>query len=412
MGAHPRDVRVLLLLFGALYFAQGLIEPTACLPAQPLQSALTREGLGPEAVGRFFGVIGIAWSLKPLFGLLSDFVPLLGMHRLSWLLLSTAGTTLGFGLLAATGGPVADGALVLAAVGFAIATGDVVVDALAVEQGQPLGITGTIQSVQWGASAAASVLAGVGGGWLAGGGRTALTYGVCALAGLASCALVLTVVREPRRRRPAGLELRLAFRALRRGSTLAVLGSVAAFLFLWNFNPFSTNVLQEYTTNVLGLTEQAYGNLVSLQAVAQIAASVAYAAYCRRVPFGRLLHLSVAMGIVSSLAYWGMVGPASAVAANLVFGFAYQTSMLVTLDLAARTCPTAAAGTGFAVMMAVSNTGTTLATTVGGTWYETLTARLGGPDPAFDALVAIGAASTAACWLLVPVLRRAGVALD
>jgi hypothetical protein len=34
---------------------------------------------------------------------------------------------------------------------------------------------------------------------------------------------------------------------------------------------------------------------------------------------------------------------------------------------------------------------------------------LGNRHAAFDALVAIGAASTAGCWLLVPVMRWAGV---
>ena len=44
---------------------------------------------------------------------------------------------------------------------------DVTIDALAVETGQPRGITGQIQSVQWFAMAVAGLLVGVGGGYVA-----------------------------------------------------------------------------------------------------------------------------------------------------------------------------------------------------------------------------------------------------
>src|SRR5687768_16100434 len=105
MTTSPRGVLPLLALFGGLYFVQGMVEPTACLPSQPLQTWLEGQGQGPETIGRFFGTIGIAWSMKPLFGLLTDFVPFLGTHRWSYLVVSTLGTALGFLLLGWLWGP-------------------------------------------------------------------------------------------------------------------------------------------------------------------------------------------------------------------------------------------------------------------------------------------------------------------
>lgn len=82
---------------------------------------------------------------------------------------------------------------------------------------------------------------------------------------------------------------------------------------------------------------------------------------------------------------------------------------MIQLDPAARIVPTQSAATLFALLMAVSNTGVTVAFWVGGWWYDSLTAHFGGNrHAAFDALVAIGAAFTAGCWLLVPVMRWAG----
>src|SRR5947207_6044219 len=86
----------LLALFGTLYFIQGIIEPTACLPAQPIQSHLRLHQFSAEQIGQFFGVIGLAWSLKPLFGLLSDFLPIGGYRRAPYLLISTAAASLAF----------------------------------------------------------------------------------------------------------------------------------------------------------------------------------------------------------------------------------------------------------------------------------------------------------------------------
>src|SRR5262245_43855224 len=95
----------LLLMFGTVYFVQGIIEPTACLPAQPIQTQLRTWHFSADQIGRFFGVIGIAWSVKPLFGLVSDFLPIVGRRRLPYLLLSTRTAGLAFLGLAAVWHP-------------------------------------------------------------------------------------------------------------------------------------------------------------------------------------------------------------------------------------------------------------------------------------------------------------------
>src|SRR5688500_442158 len=159
-----RELARLLLLFGTLYFIQGVVEPTANLPYQPLQTQLSRWGYSTGEVGRFFAIIGIAWSIKPLFGLVSDFFPIAGRRRRPYLLLSATLATAAFALLAATWGrPALAGSLagwfdwqanlkshpqslgdagwLLLIAGIGIAMSDVVIDALAVEEGQPRGIT-------------------------------------------------------------------------------------------------------------------------------------------------------------------------------------------------------------------------------------------------------------------------------
>jgi hypothetical protein len=428
----------LLILFGTLYFVQGIVEPTACLPLQPLQAQLHSWNFSVKQAGRFLGIIGIAWSLKPLFGLASDFVPIAGYRRWPYLILSTARAAAAFLAIAALWQdqpPAEEGAiargfswlmgrhagqpavgrlgwlLVVASVGIAMT--DVVVDGLAVETGQPLGITGRIQSVQWGALSIAQLLVGALGGYVAQHHLQRPMFIACGCLALGSLAVVLVGVTEPRQAARPRDNARLAWRQLVAGRKLPQLLTAAAFLFLWNFNPFSSTVLQDYATHELRFTQQFYGQLTSVQAAGMIAGCLGYWQYCRRVPLGWLVHGAIIAGIVGTLAYWTFASPATAVVASFVFGFAWQTATLVQLDLAARICPTETAGTLFALLMAISNTGMNLGIYLGGGWYEALVGQFQGNHRlAFQSLVAIGAAFTAGCWLLVPLMKWSGLKWD
>ena len=99
-----RQLVPLLILFGSLYFIQGIVEPTAGLLTQPVQSQLSNWFLSASQIGQFMAFIAIPWSLKPLFGLLSDFVPLAGRRRWPYLLLTTAGAAAAFAWLGFTWG--------------------------------------------------------------------------------------------------------------------------------------------------------------------------------------------------------------------------------------------------------------------------------------------------------------------
>jgi hypothetical protein len=123
------------------------------------------------------------------------------------------------------------------------------------------------------------------------------------------------------------------------------------------------------------------------------------------VRFQWLLHLSIAAGVASTLAYWGLSGPVSAVCITVLVGFTYMTGTLIQLDLAARICPPVSAGTTFALFMAVSNLGYSASVGLGGYLYDGWLPTRGSAG-AFDALVGVGAMCTCACWLVVPWLRR------
>jgi predicted MFS family arabinose efflux permease len=186
---------------------------------------------------------------------------------------------------------------------------------------------------------------------------------------------------------------------------------VAAFLFLWNFNPFSNDVQYVHFTRQLHFSEQFYGGTVAMLSAGAIAGSIAYGFYCRRVPFAWLVHASIVLGILATVAYAGVYDQTTALLATLAVGFTYMTASLIQLDLAARICPPEVSGTAFALLMALSNLSMAGSTWLGGQLYDAWNARWG-PLATFNLLVVSGAGFTACCWLLVPLLRRASHAVD
>ena len=72
-------------LFGLLYFVQGIVEPTDGLLSQPIKSLLRNWGYSAASTAWFISVLSIAWAIKPLYGLLTDFVPLAGSRVAAYL---------------------------------------------------------------------------------------------------------------------------------------------------------------------------------------------------------------------------------------------------------------------------------------------------------------------------------------
>jgi MFS family permease len=409
-----RALLTLGLLFGALYFIQGIGEPTEGLIAQPVRSLLKGRGSDTARVAMIMSLLALPWSLKPLFGLIIDFAPLPGGRRKPYLLLAAGATAAALAWVyffpAAGGETSMIAALFVATMG--IAGADVACDALMVEKGQPLGITGQLQSVQWTAAYGATVITGALGGYLSQSDRQTAAFLICSGAAALAFALTAAFVREapgraqkPQTADPSRLTFRETVRELARAVRNPALLGALAFLFLWSFNPFNTVVLNDYFTSGLGMSEQFYGTTLSVLAVASIAASVAYGFYCRRVPFRLLVHASIVLGVLATLAYLGLVGPISAWVVTILVGLTYMTATLVQLDLAARVCPPRVAGTVFATLMAATNLGMQLSQFLGGHLY-TKWSQQWNVHVAFRLLVVCGAASTALCWLVTPLLKE------
>ena len=397
MNLERAAYRRLVVFFAAVYAVQGLAEPQAGLATQPIFFLLKDElRLSAEQTATFLALVGIAWTVKPLYGLTSDLLPLFGSRRRSYLLVTTAMAALGWlalGLLPGYRyGPML---VILVLTGLGLAFTDVLCDAVMVEEGKPRGLTARFQSIQWTAVNAASLVAGVTGGYLSQHVSYSRSFLLVSVFPALSFAASAYAVRETRTRFDrASVEPILG--ALRAGLRSGPLWRAAAFIFLWNFSPSFGVPLEFYMVDVLAISKIQLGVLATLSSGGAMVGALLFGGYARRVPLRQLLNLSVAIGVAGTLAYYGLVGWWSAVALNVTVSLITMVAILATLDLAARAVPAHAEGTFFAALMSVNNLGTTGSTWLGGWLYG----RVG-----LNWLIAVSAAATAACWLLIPWIR-------
>jgi predicted MFS family arabinose efflux permease len=264
-----------------------------------------------------------------------------------------------------------------------------------VENGRPLGLTGAFQSVQWAAIYAASVLVGVGGGYLAEHRALHTAFAGTALFPLLTLGMATLFVREA----PAAADreaLRQTMAAIREAVGHRQLWIVAGFIFFFTFSPSIGTPLFYYQTDTLKFSQQYIGMLTAFASVAAIVGALAYAPLSRRMPLKRLVNLAIGIAVVSTLAYLLYRSATSALVIDVTFGCIGMITQLAFLDLAAKSCPRRIEGTFFALLMSVYNGGVQGSQIVGGYLYDYV---------GYTSLVLISAAATALTFVLVPLVQ-------
>ncbi len=397
--AHPfqtPEARRFAILFAVVYLAQGMWY----LPNQTITIVLKERGLSAGDVASFFAITTIPWLIKPVYGLVSDFVPLFGRRRKSYFLVtSTLAGLSGAALGLLREHPYWPMAVLVTVMGFGLAFTDVLTDALMVETGKPLGLTGAFQAVQWAAIYIASVLVGEIGGGFAEGRDLRSAFLVAAAFPLVSLVMVAISVREPRvtADRAAFRETWTAIRAALGERSVWL---VAGFILFFTFSPSFGPPLLYYQTDVLKFSQQFIGRLLALAALGAVAGALLYAPLSRRVALRPLINLSIGATVLATLAYLRYRGPLSAAIIDTGYGVVYMVTQLAFLDLAAKACPRRVEATFFALLMSVYNGGTQGSQVVGGYLYDWI---------GYDRLIIISAATTALVWLLVPLVGIEGI---
>ena len=400
---HAPGVPRLMLFFAIVYTVEGFCQVRTGVVWQPLTHYL-KETLGWDAVriAASLAVIDVPWVIKPLYGMISDFLPLFGYRRRPYLLLANAGAVGAFlwatGLL--TPGPLIF-ALVLTSV--AMAAASTVCGALLVENGQKHRISAALINQQWLWFYVAVMAAALLGGTLvevfspAAAMHTA--FAIAAVVPVAAAASVW-LVDEPRAAfRPEDMRRTAhGFAGTFRSRTIWL---IAGFLFLYYLNPGLGTPLYFHMTDRLHFSQATIGLLSSVSAAGWIAGGLLYRYGLRGMTALGLLNLAIVAGAMATLSYLFMSGETSAVAIYFVTGAAGMLANIATLALAADHCPPRSEGFAFALLLSVTNLAAPLGDTIGALLFEEVFHRTLAP------LIVISAIFTALILPVVPVLGRA-----
>ena len=118
------------MLFFAIVFAvEGIGQARVGIILQPLSYFLKSSGWTPLQVTAYFAVLNFPWVIKPVFGLISDFVPLLGYRRTSYLMLASACAAVSYAGIALLNEP-GEFALLFILTAYAMATASTLCGAL------------------------------------------------------------------------------------------------------------------------------------------------------------------------------------------------------------------------------------------------------------------------------------------
>lgn len=376
----------LLFFFAACYFGQGM----AGLIYEPL-SYLLKDGLGlsPAESSSFIAWMTAPFLIKPLFGFVSDALPLEGRRRRPHLILASLLWAGGLAALALLETPSYGRLLsLLLLVNAGTVLADAACDGVMVEQGLKKGRTGVYQAVQLAALYLSLVATGLGGGWLA---AHASPSQVFALAAVFPALLLLSIawVREgasapAAHRSLAGLRLLLKN---------AVFWRLALLIFLWSFAPFLGTAQFYYQSQTLGFGPVFIGGLSTAAGAAGFLGAAAFPKAQEKLGPEGLLKAAVWVWAPLQLFYLAYRGPASALALTVLFSLFGTAFRLALMDLAARSCPKGAEAAAFALYMAVFNAAAWTSNTAGGWLYEHL-GVLWGAHGAAGALAVLGGAAT------------------
>ena len=390
-----------MLFFAIVYLVEGVGQARVGIIYQPLTHYLKEIGWTALQVAAYFAVLNFPWIIKPVFGLVSDFVPLFGYRRKSYLIIASLFAVGAYAVIARQAEPGAF-ALPLLLTSYAMATASTLCGALLAENGQNFRLSSTFVSQQWLWFYIAIMASSFAGGALV---ETLPALSAlqvaAAIAAVAPVAVVLAslFLLDEKKVGASAFEARLTFQSMLRASTSAKLYLVALFLFLYSFAPGFGTPLYYFMTDELKFSQSTIGILGAIASAGWIAGALVHRFLLRGMSSKALLTLSIVLGTLSAASFLLLADPVTAAIVNFANGVAMMIATIASLTLAADYCPKRAEGFAFAGLMSIMNLAELCSTTVGAYLYDHVFDGRLGP------LIVVSAASTAFALVLVPLLR-------
>lgn len=394
-GNEPNPELAAILI---VYFVQGILGLSRLAVSFFLKDDL---GLTPAEVAALTGIASLPWIIKPVFGFLSDGLPLFGYRRRPYLILSGILGTLSWLAFATLVDSRLSATIALLLTSLSVAISDVIIDSLIVERArkESLGQAGSLQSLSWGCSALGGLITAYLSGWLLEHYSNNVVFEITAIFPLLVSAVAWLIAEEKidstatKKDKPIVVEqIQQLWGAVKQ----KYIWLPIAFLFIWLATPTADSAFFFFVTNDLGFEPEFLGRVRLVTSFASLLGIWLFQRFLKNVPFRQILGwstiIATAMGMTSLLLvthanralgiddHWFSLGD------SLILTVVGQITWMPVLVLSARLCPKGIEATLFALLMSIWNLSMLISQELG----ALLTSWLGVTETNFDNL-----------WLLI-----------
>lgn len=370
-----------------VYFVQGILSLPLLAVNFFLKDDLHLDPAEATLLSRFSD---LPWLIKPIYGFMSDGLPLFGYRRRSYLVLCGLVGALSWGTLATVVNNKYAAIATIFLSSLSVAFSDVVVDSMVVERarGESQGTSGSLQSLCWGSSAMGGIVSAYFSGYLVEKFGVRFVFGVTALLPLITSVVAGLVHEKPfHMSGRVGLQDSESAEPDETGAPIGFLETSkiqlgylweifkepnihmpTLFILLLQATPTSDKAMFFFLTNKLEFQPEFLGRVQLVVAVATLAGVAVYNSFLKHVNLKKMFLwttiLGTLLGLTQLLLVTGMnrtLGISDkwfSVGDSLVLSVLAQVSFMPILVLAARLCPPGVEATLFATLMSIYNGGT------------------------------------------------------
>jgi folate/biopterin transporter len=353
-----------------VYFVQGILGLARLAVSFFLKDELH---LSPAQVSALFGVVALPWVVKPLFGFLSDGLPIFGYRRRPYLVLSGILGAISWVCLATIVHSSWAATLAIALGSLSVAVSDVIVDSLVVERArtESQSDAGSLQSLCWGASALGGLVTAYFSGMLLEHFTTSTVFLITASFPLIVSGVAWLISESPVSKEPNDsnnsdtLTVKQQLKQLREAVTHKAIWLPTAFVFIWQSTPTADSAFFFFSTNELHFQPEFLGRVRLVTSIASLVGIWIFQRFLKSLPFRVIFGWSTVISAVLGMTMLLLVTHANrtigiddrwfSLGDSLILTVMGQIAYMPVLVLAARLCPRGIEATLFALLMSISN---------------------------------------------------------
>ncbi|MEH2381587.1 MAG: folate/biopterin family MFS transporter [Nostoc sp.] len=377
LGNEPNAELIAIL---TVYFVQGILGLSRLAVSFFLKDELL---LSPVQVSALLGIVFLPWMIKPVFGFISDGLPIFGYRRRPYLILSGILGSVSWVSLATIVHTSWAATLAIALSSLSVAMSDVIVDSLVVERarGESQARAGSLQSLCWGASAIGGLITAYFSGLLLQYFTTRTVFGITALFPLIVSGVAWLIAESPVNKdaqdsnHTNSLPIKHQLGQLRQAISQKSIWLPTAFIFIWQATPNADSAFFYFSTNELHFQPEFLGRVHLVTSFASLAGVWIFQRFLKSIPFRVIFAWSTVLSSVLGMTMLLLVTHTNRLLGIDDHWFSLGDSLILTvmgkiafmqvMVLAARLCPSGVEATLFALLMSVFNSAGTVSHALG-----------------------------------------------